>query len=99
MSEKELAPYLLYHLQIDGAVVKFDIQEFHPGEEEIRVEVFEAEIELSGKINKPGDKEVRCLTPKEARSLYKRLVRRGYRISYETIDDFLASMLSTIENS
>lgn len=99
MSEKESSPYLLYQLTIDGSTVRFDIHEFHPGAEEVRVEVFEAEIELSGKINKPEDIEVRRLTPRSARSLYRRLLRKGYRISFETIDNFLSSMMRVVENS
>jgi len=99
MKEKELSPYILYKLSIDGPVIRFDIHEFHPGTEEVAVNVFEAEIELSGKINKPEEMEVRHLDPKGARSLYRRLLRKDYRISFETIDDFLTSMMSRVENS
>jgi len=98
MAEKEVSPYILYHLAMDGPVVRLEIQEFHPNAEEVTVNVFEAEIELSGKVYKSQDVESLRLTHKQARSLYRRLLRRGYRVSHNVIDDFLAGVLRKLEN-
>lgn len=85
--------YTLWKLEVEKTSVKIFLKEFHPNLRGAEVKNFEATLEESGKLVIDVNGTVDVLTVKQARSLYKRLIRDGYRVSNRTIDAFLKEIL------